>query len=152
VNASRKDLPAGAIFIAFGLIYGYQSITAMPVGTLTRMGPGLFPAILSVLLILLGLGIVLRGVLGGDEIPFGAIPWRAVLLIAASTIVFAIFADDLGMLPGVFLTASIAAFAKRGVRVWHALLLGLCIAVFCSLLFTIGLGLPLPVLGSLITG
>ena len=48
-----KDFWAGVMFFAFGvaaIVIG----TAYPVGTAARMGPGYFPRILGILLIVLG--------------------------------------------------------------------------------------------------
>jgi len=149
MTANRKDLASGAIFIVFGLVYGYLSITSMPLGSATRMGPGFFPAVLSGLVTLMGLIILVRAFVVGGDTPFDAVPWRPILCLSLGTILFAAFADDLGMLPATFVTATIAALARRETKLWHAAVLGLAIAVFCSLVFTFGLGLPLPIFGSL---
>jgi hypothetical protein len=148
VTANRKDLAVGAIFIGLGLIYGYLSLTSMSLGTPTRMGPGFFPAMLSGLIVLVGAIVLVRAFVQGGEVTFETIPWRPIGLLTLAIVIFAAFADQLGMLPATFLTAGIAALAKRETKLWQAAAMGLCIAAFCSLVFTIGLGLPLPILGS----
>lgn len=146
---NRKDLAVGAIFIGFAVTYGYMSLTAMPVGTARQMGPGFFPTVLACCLGLVGVGVIVRAFKIASEHPFGIFPWRAVLLLSLATIFFAAFVDDLGMLPGTFITAFVASLASRTVRLWRALVTSLCIAVFCSLVFSFALGVPLPILGSI---
>ncbi len=54
-----KDFWAGALFIAFGT----AAITigaSYPVGTAARMGPGYFPRVLGLMLVVLGLILALR--------------------------------------------------------------------------------------------
>lgn len=147
--ANRKDLTTGAIFIAFAAGYGAMSLTTMPVGTATQMGPGFFPSMLALCLGLLGFGVIIRGVLVASPEPFGRIPWRVLAMLSLATIVFAAFVDDLGMLAGTFATCFIACLASSRIRLWQAGVISLCIAAFCSLIFSFGLGVPLPVFGSL---
>lgn len=150
LTVSRKEISAGAMFIAFGFAYGYQSAFGLQVGTVRNMGPGLFPLALSIILFGIGLAVAFNG-LQGDRLASksAGIPWRPICFISAATVCFALFATTLGMLPVTFLTTFIASFARKQTRVLPALFMSACIAVFCSLLFTYGLGLPLPVFGSL---
>jgi hypothetical protein len=149
MDVNRKDLATGAIFIAFAMAYGYMSLTTMPVGSAVQMGPGFFPAMLAGCLGVIGLGVIIRAFFVASEHPFGIMPWRAVILLSLATIVFAAFVDDLGMLPGTFVTAFIACLASPKIKLWQAAVISLCIAAFCSLVFTVGLGVPLPILGDL---
>jgi hypothetical protein len=54
------DILGGALLVAFGLGVGFYA-QRYNIGTLTRMGPGFFPAALGFLLALLGLAILLPG-------------------------------------------------------------------------------------------
>ena len=55
VTRLPRDVWAGLVFVAIGLVALIQ-VRRYPIGTLTAMGPGYFPLILSVLLVGLGLG------------------------------------------------------------------------------------------------
>ena len=66
-----------------------------------------------------------------------------------ATVVFAAFVDDLGMLPGTFVTTMITCLASPRIPLWQNLVISVCLAAFCSLVFSVGLGVPLPILGTL---
>ena len=149
MDVNRKDLAAGGIFVAFAAAYGTMSLTTMPVGTPTQMGPGFFPTMLAGCLALIGLGVIVRAFFVASTHPFGAKPWRALIMLSLATIVFGAFVEALGMLPGTFATTFIACLASPKIKLWQALLTAACIAALCSLIFTVALGVPLPILGTL---
>ena len=149
MDINRKDFATGLIFIAFAGTYGYLSLATMDVGSAVRMGPGFFPAMLAGCLGIIGLGVIARSFRVASETPFGIVPWRAIIMLSLATILFAAFVDDLGMLPGTFLTAFVACLASPRIAVWQGALISICIAAFCSLVFSVGLGVPLPILGDI---
>ncbi|MBE7734259.1 tripartite tricarboxylate transporter TctB family protein [Devosia faecipullorum] len=149
MSINRKDLATGLIFIAFALTYGYMSVGTMSVGSLTQMGPGFFPAMLAGCLGLTGVVVIGRAFWVASESPFGVVPWRAMIFISVATVIFAAFVDDLGMLPGTFLTSFIACWADPRISLRNNILTSICIAVFCSAVFSFGLGVPLPIFGDI---
>ena len=149
MDVNRKDLATGLIFIAFAASYGYMSLATMPLGSATQMGPGFFPAMLAACLGTIGAGVVIRAFRVPSAHPFGTVPWRAIVFLSLATILFAAFVDDLGMLPGTFVTAFVACLASPRIKLWQAAVTSVCIAAFCSLVFSVGLGVPLPILGDL---
>ncbi|MEQ9362058.1 MAG: tripartite tricarboxylate transporter TctB family protein, partial [Rhodospirillales bacterium] len=54
------DIAGGVLLILFGAAVTYTSVTHYPMGTPSRMGPGMFPAGLGVVLALLGLVMALQ--------------------------------------------------------------------------------------------
>ena len=85
---SIKDLLAGLIFIGFGLAFGYTSLT-YEVGTALRMGPGYFPLILSLVILLLGVIIAARSFFTGpDKVPLARVPWVGVTLLVDGLVFF----------------------------------------------------------------
>jgi len=150
--SDRKDAAAGLFFIAAGLLYGGIAWFMLPIGSALRMGPGYFPIVLSGLLVLLGAAIVARAFVHAEEMPFGAVPWRALGLISLATTVFAAFIEDLGMIPGVFVTTAIASLAGRKIRLSRVLVASALMAVFCTLVFSYAVRLPIPVIGPFFSG
>lgn len=144
---NAKDLASGLFFIAVGLVYGGIALRSMKMGTAFNMGPGYFPVILSGALILLGAIIVVKGFSSTPTSPFGAVPWRAVVMLSLSTVIFAAFIKNLGILPGIFATAFVATQATSGVSIRRSLITSLGIAVFCTVVFGYIIQLPLPVIG-----
>jgi hypothetical protein len=140
-----KDIGAGVIFIAIGLAFGAGALS-LPLGTALRMGPGYFPLILAGLLVALGLAIVVYGL--GHSAPAGhAVPWRGLMLILAAPVVFGLTVRGLGLAPALALVALLSAFASRRMSVWLALALTVGLTLFCVLVFSFGLGLPLRLFG-----
>ncbi len=70
------EAACGAIFIGFGAFFALQSF-GLDIGTAFRMGPGYFPLVLAIVLILLGGVIFIRATrVQGDAL--GAIAWRGI--------------------------------------------------------------------------
>jgi hypothetical protein len=130
----------GAIFIAVGLFFGYQSWN-LEIGTAFRMGPGYFPLVLSVILVLLGLIVFIQATRVAGE-PIGPIAWRGMLFILPAPIFFGLTVRGLGLVPALFLTAMIAAFASSRMRPGMALLLSAGLTIFSVIVFSYALGLP----------
>lgn len=144
---NKKDGAAGLFFIAVGLLYGGIAWSTLPFGSALRMGPGYFPIVLSGLLVVLGAVIFGRSLFSGPGLPFGIVPWRGLIMILLATLIFAAFIDDLGMIPGLFLTTLVATLASSETTVVRALSASLGITAFCTLVFSFAVRLPIPVIG-----
>jgi hypothetical protein len=141
ITIDWTDALAGLLFILFGLLFGVQSL-GLEIGTAFRMGPGYFPLVLSGILILLGLAIIAKSVHDRGSAGIGTLAWRGVLFILPAPIFFGLTVRGLGFVPAIFLTTLIAALASFNMRLHWALLLAAGVAVFATLVFSYGLGLP----------
>jgi len=130
----------GALFIALGLIFAYES-WMLDMGTALRMGPGYFPSMLALVLLLLGIVILIQAMRVKGE-PFGSIAWRGLLLILPAPVLFGLTVQGLGFLPAIFLSALVSSFASLRMKPLAALVLSVCVTVFSYAVFTRGLGLP----------
>ncbi len=90
------------LFIFFGAVFGLQCL-GLEMGTMLRMGSGYFPAVLSVVLLGLGLAIVFSSIesIGAD---IGNYAWRGMVFILAAPVFFELIVRDLGFVPSIFLT------------------------------------------------
>ncbi len=140
-----RDAGCGLIFIAIGLLFSLGA-TNLELGTPLRMGPGLFPLILAGLLVALGLAIVGSG-FGHSAAGRLTVPWRGLGFILAAPVVFGLTVRGLGLAPALALVALISAFASRRMSVLLAVALTVGLTVFCILVFSLGLGLPLRLVG-----
>jgi uncharacterized membrane protein len=140
MTVDKTDLMAGLFFLAAGLWFGMQAL-ALDLGTARNMGPGLFPLILSGILMMLGLIITWGSLRRAGESP-EALAVRGMLWILPAPIVFGLTVRGLGFVPAVFLTTLIAARASAQMRWTTALLLALGVTVFATLVFSFALGLP----------
>ncbi|WP_377293459.1 tripartite tricarboxylate transporter TctB family protein [Rhizobium sp. SG2393] len=136
----RTDLLCGALFIGLGLFFAVQSL-ALDLGTAFRMGPGYFPFMLAILLMIFGL-IILVGSFGKEEQPMGMLAWRGIFFILPAPIFFGLTVRGLGFVPSLFVTSFIAAFASGKMKPLGALALAAAITVFSVAIFSYALGLP----------
>lgn len=151
-SINKADFTAGILFVLFGLGFGISAL-ALEMGTTLRMGPGYFPMVLAVLLTGLGLAIVATSFGSiGDSV--GTYAWRGMVFILAAPVFFGLTVRGLGFVPSIFVTTLIAALAGLKMKPLHAVALAIVVTVFCTLVFSVALGLPfrrfgpwLPVMG-----
>ncbi|MCZ8078487.1 MAG: tripartite tricarboxylate transporter TctB family protein [Fuscovulum sp.] len=138
----RTDAAAGVLFILFGLFFGIQAL-GLEIGTAFRMGPGYFPLVLAVVLVIFGGLILFNAIKAGKDSPsIGGIAWRGLLFILPAPIFFGLTVRGLGFVPSIFVTTLIAGLASLKMRPVYALLLAVAVTVFSTLVFSYALGLP----------
>ena len=71
------------------------------------------------------------------------VPWRGAFFILLAPIVFGLTVRGLGLAPAIALVVAISAFASRKATFLLAALLTIGLTLFCVLVFSYGLGLPL---------
>jgi hypothetical protein len=79
----------------------------------------------------------------------GTVPWLGLALITLPVVLFGLCLRALGLLPILVVVVLATAWASRYASLRASVLLAVGIAVFCSVLFIKGLGLPLPLIGPL---
>jgi len=139
-----KDFWAGLMFMAFGaaaLVLGRN----LAMGTAVRMGPGYFPAVLGGLLILFGLYFVARSLKAPVRIE-GDWPWRPMIVLTISLLMFGFLMDRAGFVPALFVLVFGSAAAGKEFKLLEVLLLSCFLTAFATALFVWGLGLPYPLI------
>jgi hypothetical protein len=138
-----KDFWSGVIFVAIGIftiVYG----TKYTIGTAARMGPGYFPRILGILLILLGLVLALRALrLQGAPIPKWH--WRPTIVVLGSVVVFGAIVQHVGVALSTVILIVLASAASHEFRPKEALISGVFLAALAVGVFVVGLKLQLPI-------
>ena len=80
-HISLRDLASGLIFVAIGVGFAVAS-SGYEMGRAIRMGPGYFPLILSIAMIVLGAAIIVKGLRStSPEEPLGVVPWTGLVLV-----------------------------------------------------------------------
>jgi hypothetical protein len=143
---SFPDILAGGIFVLIGGAFVVGSL-GYELGTPLRMGPGYFPLLVGAILAALGLSIVLKGLVAGEVIMFGTIPWRAVTLIVVAVLFFGFTVRRLGFVPTSAVTAILTALASSRVRPLMAVAIAAGLTVASTLIFVVGLQLRIPLWG-----
>lgn len=146
-----RDVIAGTFFFLFGAGAVFYAFV-YPVGTLTNMGPGYFPAILGGLLIFFGAATLASAALASGRVALPAVALRPLLAIAASVLAFAFLLDSLGLPLSVFVCSLIASAARPRFYRPANLLLAAALAALSVLLFIRLLGVPIPVLPPALQG
>lgn len=138
-----KDFVAGILFVAVG-IAAIVIAASYPLGTAARMGPGYFPRILGLLLILLGSAIALRALrLQGAPLPGWR--WRPVIIVLGSVVVFGLVVDSVGLALSTVGLILVASAASNEFRPKEALISGIVLAILAVAIFVLALKLQLPV-------
>ncbi|MEV4569390.1 tripartite tricarboxylate transporter TctB family protein [Nonomuraea sp. NPDC049421] len=142
---SWPDVLAGAIFVVIGAVFAAGAL-GYELGSPLRMGPGAFPLLVGVIVAGLGLAIVVKGLIAGEVITFGGVPWRAIAAITIALVFFGFTVRGLGFVPTAAVTALLTTLAGR-VRLLTAVAVAAGLTVAATLIFVVGLQLRIPLVG-----
>lgn len=143
VIRSVSDLVLGGLLLALGLYVFLHSRATLPIGTLARVGPGMYPSMLGVALASLGGVIGAMGFTGPRRDPI-IVRVRPLLFVLTALIVFAVLVRPVGLFPALFLMTLIATRAEGRPGPVGSVILSLVIATLAVLLFRVALGMPFP--------
>ena len=138
-----KDFYAGLLFVAFG-VFAIIIARNYPLGSAARMGPGYFPRLLGILLIVLGAALSLIA-LRGRGTPLPGWKWRPVSIVLLSVIAFGLVLTHAGLVLSTIGLIVVASTASREFRFKESLLSGALLAALSVGVFVIGLKLQLPI-------
>ncbi|HSU44082.1 MAG TPA: tripartite tricarboxylate transporter TctB family protein [Casimicrobiaceae bacterium] len=143
VIRNPRDFYAGALFIVIGaatILLGSR----YTLGTAARMGPGYFPRILGILLIVLGGLLVFRAArVSGASIP--PFRWRPTLIVLGSVVLFGAIVRPVGVALSTVILIVTASAASHEFRPREALVAGVLLAALAVGVFVVGLQLQLPI-------
>jgi len=138
-----KDFWAGLLFIGLG-IAAIAVGSRYNLGTAARMGPGYFPRILGLLLLLLGAIIAARGLrTHGERVP--PWKWRPTLVVLLSVVGFGLIMAKVGMAISTVLLILVASAASHEFRPKEALIAGVLLAALSVGVFIVALHVQLPI-------
>ena len=138
-----KDFYAGLLFVAFG-IFAVVIARNYPLGTAARMGPGYFPRLLGILLIVLGVALSLTA-LRGEGPPLPGWKWRPVSIVLLSVVAFGLVLTHAGLVLSTIGLIVVASTASREFRLRESFISGILLAALSVGVFVIGLKLQLPI-------
>ncbi|GAA3570821.1 tripartite tricarboxylate transporter TctB family protein [Nonomuraea rosea] len=143
---SFPDVLAGGIFVLIGGAFVVGAL-GYELGSPLRMGPGAFPLLVGATVAALGLAIVVKGLVAGEVVAFGTIPWRAVGLIVLALLFFGFTVRGLGFVPASAVTTLLTALASTRVRLLTALAVTAGLTLASTLIFVVGLQVRIPLWG-----
>jgi hypothetical protein len=143
----KRDFYAGGLMTLLGAAVTLDS-TTYTLGTLTHMGPGMFPLMLGITLTIVGvliLGAAITTPLSDDE---GILPekpeWFAWGCILAGPIAFIILGEFFGLVLATFACVFIPALGDRTATLKGSAILAAGVTFFGVLLFSYVLKIPFP--------
>ena len=143
VGTTRERI-TGAVLAVGGLLFAWYAAEHYDLGTLRRMGPGMFPMGQGLVMAVLGLAIMIwapeRNLIRPEFNPGVAI--KVVGAVAAFGLIIGYF----GLIPAVLATVTIASLAERPFRPVSVLLSAGFLCVLSWLIFKVGLGLGIHML------
>ncbi|WP_297106386.1 tripartite tricarboxylate transporter TctB family protein [uncultured Devosia sp.] len=146
LNASKNDLASGAIFVAFGAYFALEAMR-YEFGTPFRMGPGFMPIVLGGILVALGIAVAAKGIGKPDEEAAPPWPWRGIALVLGTVLFFAATIRGLGFIPVVLISGFVTAMSSVKNNLVSALIISVGLCVLCLLIFVVGLGMIVPLVG-----
>lgn len=140
---SRMDIRelAGGLFLTVtgGVFSGY-AILNYSIGTVTRMGPGMMPMALGILLAFFGLLVVVAAFLKEPETAEIRVAVPAMIL--ASVLTFALLISSFGLIPAVVGCVVVASQAELKFQLVFGLALAAVLSLLSWLIFVVALQLP----------
>jgi hypothetical protein len=136
-----RNLMRGVVLMAISLAFGLTSLK-YPLGDFSRAGPGLFPLMVSCLLLAVGLATVIRSRFI-ERVPLG-FSLKNILIIVGALCGFSLVSHFVNMLAGIVVLVFVASLAARSYSLARnvKIALGLMVVAFCFQKF-LGLQLPL---------
>jgi hypothetical protein len=139
---SPKDFWAGLFFIGVAAAF-ILAARQYGTGNMHRMGPGLFPILVSVLLGSLGLILSARA-FAIDGLPVPRFYARPILVSLGAIALFGLALRHLGLIAAVAGLVLVAAAASRESRALETVGLAVALMAFSAVVFVWLLGLPIP--------
>jgi hypothetical protein len=137
-----QDFWAGTIFACIGLIALGQE-RHYPIGTLTAMGPGYFPLMLSTLLTVLGLVCMAKGLLQTGASVEGRWPLAPLIVLVIGIALFAYLIEATGMLAAVFMLALLIGYGEIRRHPVQVVGSAVILSIAATLIFVQFLGMPI---------
>jgi Tripartite tricarboxylate transporter TctB family len=141
----NKDLLAGLMFVAIGLVF-FVGAYSYQMGTAARMGPGYFPRILGAIMVVLGLlvaGAGLKNQAKWAQSSGIGWTWKPVFLVTAAVILFGFTLPNLGMIAAIIVLIGLAGYAAHDKVYSQLAMIAVLMCVFCAGVFIYGLKLQM---------
>jgi len=145
--SARQDFIGGALALAFGAFMLDKALD-YPMGSMLRMGPGFFPAVLSVLIIVLGAALTLHAFIRRSARPRSSlleIRLRPVVMISIAVVLFVLLIERFGIVPATMTLVLVSSLAGARARPWRILITAVVTTAAIYVIFIVVLQMPWPV-------
>jgi len=138
-----KDAYAGAIFIAIG-VAAFAGSQQYEIGTASQMGAGYLPALIGIVLVVLGAFSLVNAWRLRTPDPIAKSSLEPFVLVVASVVAFALLIDTAGLVVALIALVLISSLRRLFDHPIEVLSIAIGLAAFCVLLFSMGLGMAMP--------
>jgi hypothetical protein len=136
-----RDIAGGALLLLTGILIAWHASATLDFGTVRRMGPGMFPMSIGVILALFGVALMIPAFFRAGELE--AIEWRSGAAVLAGIAAFALAIRPMGLIPAIIAVLLVSSLAERTFRPVALLVMSILLPLGAYLIFQVGLGLPL---------
>lgn len=140
----QKEFVAGILFATIGVIAVFQS-HSYKIGTITRMGPGYFPAMIGIGLILTGTTSIARGLWQAHPERLDNLHWRDMALVLGAVLLFAVLIDRLGLIEAIAALVVVSCSGRIRQRPFEVLAIGIALIALAVGVFIYGLNIPVSI-------
>jgi hypothetical protein len=138
---NQKDFWAGILFVAFGGFFSGLG-TRYKFGSAASMGPGYFPTVLGILMLLLGAIVTLMALsFKAKEDAVGKFDWFATLWVLVPIVLFGILLKPMGLVFSLLGLVVASSYASPEFRWKSALINAIVLIILCFGIFIYGLKL-----------
>jgi putative tricarboxylic transport membrane protein len=136
-----QDFVGGVALIAIALFALWASSDLQGMRGFS-FGAGTAPRMFAYLLLGLGIAVMIVGLVT-EGAHLAVYAWRGPLFVSLSIIAFAVMIRPMGLIVSAFASFLISALGTHETKWKETIIVGMCLTIFCSLLFPYALGLPL---------
>lgn len=133
---------SGGLFVtAIGAAFALGSL-AYPFGQAVNPGPAIFPLVVAIVTVALGMSIAIKGLMeAAESVRFDH---RSVLAVIAAIAAFGLLIRPFGLIPTLVVVVLVASLGSREARPLTAAAVAIGTALGSWIVFVLGLGLPIP--------
>jgi len=143
-SVNQNDFVGGVSLAVFGAATAGYAYVELPLGTLRRMGPGLFPATIGLLLVIIGVFITLEALKGDDRLPKFEI--RSAVAVVSGLSGFALTIDKFGLIVAILVLTLLCSFASRKLTLRSVLVISVTLCTLAWGIFLLGFNMPIRLL------
>ncbi len=143
---SRRDALCAAFIFATGL-FALITGLSLDLGSLRRIGPGAFPAVIGAAMMFTGLAMLVFG-REQDKAPHLPLRFRGAIMVLLGLAAFAVLIRPAGMVPAVFAAVVLSSYADPEARLRDALGVAAVMSLIAVIVFIEGLGFQARMFGA----
>ncbi|ADO42640.1 tripartite tricarboxylate transporter TctB family protein [Ketogulonicigenium vulgare] len=144
LSRDYRDIVGGALLIVVGLSFAGYAATHYPLGTIARMGPGMFPTCLGVILAIFGVLQAVPAFFRTGKMPEIRI-WSPIFVLGGVA-AFAALIFPFGLIPAIIALVVISSCAELKIYPVSLVISIVFLCVMSWLIFRVGLNVPIAML------